>query len=283
VVVITGASSGIGAAAARAFAARGCRLVLGARREERLIALRDALIVACGTQIVAARCDVRNSEDVERLVQTALDAFGRLDVIVLNAGFGLSARVEDTSESDFRDLIETNLLGVQRGIRAAVPVMRGQRSGHIVVVGSVVGKQSWPLHGAYAATKFGVTGLTRALRAELSGSGVTVSLVLPGSTRTEFFRQSKIGTAGYTPRPQGITQSAEAVAARIVRSVDHPAVEINTLPVMRVVEAVAEAFPALPDLVARCCYRWLARRLTPASVAPRSTTDESARTTGGTP
>ena len=283
VVVITGASSGIGEAAAHAFARRGCRIVLGARREHVLACLAEHLTTRYGIPAVAVRCDVRQDADVKRLVATALNRFGRLDVIVLNAGVGLFARVEDTTEADFRDLIETNLLGVQRGIRAAVPVMRRQRNGHIAIVGSVVGKQSWPLHGAYAATKFALTGLTHALRAELTGSGVTASLILPATTRTAFFDDATIGTRGYKPEPVGFVQSAEAVAARIVRSVDHPTAEINTVPAMRIAFVLAEAFPFLAGFAARRYYAWLARRLAPPSEGPAATMDENASTTGGTP
>lgn len=283
VVVLTGASSGIGEAAARAFGERGCRLVLGARREQMLLRIRDMIAARYGAEVSVRRCDVRQAEDVQALVDTATQRFGRLDVLVLNAGVGLFARVEDTAEADFRNVIETNLLGVYYGIRAAVPLMRRQRSGHIVVVGSVVGKQSWPLHGAYASTKFALTGLTHALRAELSGSGVTVSLVLPASTRTAFFRASRIGTRGYKPEPIGFAQSANAVAARIVRSVDHPAAEINTVPGLRVAYVLAEAFPFLADFAAARYYRWLAKRLSAGPVAPTSTSADSARTTGGTP
>ncbi len=261
VAVITGASSGIGRAAAVAFAAHGYDVVLGARRAGLLQQAAGELHERRGVEAVPIACDVRSTADVQRLVNMAVERFGRLDVLVANAGVGLSARVEDTSDEDFRDLLDTNVLGVQRCIRAAVPIMRRQRHGHIVIVGSVVGKRAWPLHGAYAATKFALTGLTQSLRAELTGSGVTASLILPGTTRTEFFRAARVRTARYQSRPRGIVQTPETVARAIVRSVDHPAAEIYTFWPLRLALWLAGVFPALPDLAARRYYAWIARWL----------------------
>jgi short-subunit dehydrogenase len=261
VAVITGASSGIGCATAEVFAAAGYDLVLGARREALLQQVAAAAGSRSGVEAVAVVCDVRKAADVQRLVDTAVERFGRLDVLVANAGAGLYGRVEDTSDEDFRDLLDTNVLGVLRGIRAALPVMRRQRHGHLVIVGSVVGKRAWPLHGAYAATKFALTGLTQSLRAELAGSGVTASLVLPGSTRTEFFRAAKTPSPRYQSQPRGIVQSPETVARAILRSVDHPAAEVYTFAPMRLALWLAGAFPALPDFVARRYYAWMSRWL----------------------
>lgn len=280
IAVITGASSGIGRATAAAFAVRGYRLVLGARREVLLKQASDALSARYGVEAVAVPCDVRVAADVQRLIDTAVERFGGLSVLVNNAGIGFYGRVEDTSEEDFRDLLDTNLLGVFHGLRAAVPVMRRQRHGHIVVVGSVVGKVSWPYHGAYAASKFALSGLTQSLRAELAGSGVSVSLILPGSTRTEFFRAAGVRLPRYRPRPLGVVQSPETVAQAIVRSVEHPAPEVNTFPPMRIASVLAEAFPGLAGFVARGYYAWSSRRL--GLDKERSTNERAAPTTEGT-
>jgi short-subunit dehydrogenase len=288
VAVITGASSGIGRASAGVFAAAGYDLVLGARRGALLEQAAAEAGGRHGAEAVAIVCDVRNAADVQRLVDTAVERFGRLDVLVANAGIGLSARVEDTSDEDFHDLLDTNVLGVLRGVRAALPVMRRQRHGHIVIVGSVVGKRAWPLHGAYAATKFALTGLTQSLRTELTGSGVTASLVLPGSTRTEFFRAAKVRSVRYQAQPRGLVQSPDTVARAILNSVDHPAAEVYTFGPMRLALWLAGAFPALPDLVARRYYAWVSRWLRfdraeaspPAPLSRRATRDER-RTTSG--
>ncbi len=280
VVVITGASSGIGLATAHAFAKRGCRLVLGARREELLGRVRDDLARRYATEAVAQRCDVRRAEEWQRLVETATRRFGRLDVLVNNAGAGHYGRVEDTSEQDLRELIETNLLGIFHGIRAAVPVMRRQRSGHIVNVGSAAGKRSWPFHGPYAATKFAVEGLTQALSAELAGSGVTVSLVVPASTRTPFFETAKLAVPGFRPQPIGRMQSAAQVAEKIVRTVDHPAPEVITVPLLRAAFVLAEAFPRLADFAAKRYYLDAMRRSASSS---DSGTAAAAPASNGTP
>jgi short-subunit dehydrogenase len=281
VVVVTGASSGIGAATARAFARRGCRLVLGARRVDVLDALALGLAERYRVEALARRCDVRVEDDVRTLVATAVERFGRVDVLVNNAGVGLYALVEQTTDGEFRDLLETNLLGVQYGIRAAVPVMRAQRAGHIVNVGSLVGKRGWPYHGAYAATKFALTGLTQTLRAELAGSGISASLVLPGNTRTAFFARSRVTVPGYHPKPLGSVQAPETVAAAIVRSVDRPRPEIYTVSLMRVAFVLAEAFPRLYDLAGKIFYSATARG-TGASTSTRAASAEEAASTTGT-
>lgn len=204
---------------------------------------------------MALHCDVRCGEAVDALVKQAVERFGRLDVMVNNAGAGYYARVEDTTPEDLIDLFDLNVISVQRGIRAAVPVMRRQHFGHVVIVGSVNGKQSWPYHGPYSATKFALTGLAQALRMELAGSGVTSTLVLPMNVRTQFFDQAKVGTPGYQPGAIGSMHSAASVARTIVRSVDHPSPEVNTVPLIRLASALSESFPGLATAAGARWYR----------------------------
>jgi short-subunit dehydrogenase len=283
VVAITGASSGIGEAAAEAFARRGGRLVLGARREELLEEVAGRLAQRYGSEVAVVRCDVRDERDVQALVGAALTRFGQLDVLVANAGIGFYGRVEETTADEFRALIETNLLGVHNAIRAAVPAMRRQGSGHIAAVGSVSGKRGWPFHGAYSATKFALAGLVQALRSELAGSGVTASLVLPGSTRTQFFTRAPSIVPGLEPRPTGLVQSAAQVAEKIVRSVDHPGPELNTVPVMRLAWVVCEALPFLPDFVAKRYYSRVATRLGLAGSGRATGEADAAANSAGSP
>jgi NAD(P)-dependent dehydrogenase (short-subunit alcohol dehydrogenase family) len=179
VALITGASSGIGRASAALFAREGYAVVLLARTRERLEAVADAIEARTGSPAMVAPCDVSDRSKVEAAVRAALDRFGRLDVLVANAGVGLYARVEDVPPEEFEALWRTNVMGVLHPVQLAVPPMRAAGRGHIAVVGSVVGKRSWPFHGPYAATKFALTALVQALRAELAGSGVTASLILP--------------------------------------------------------------------------------------------------------
>ena len=261
VVLITGASRGIGRATAVRFARSGARLVLAARDGEQLERLAEKLRERAGAKVSAHATDVSLQADVDALVSNAMAHYGRIDVLVNAAGGGLYGRIEETSEADFQEVLETNLLGTHRVTRAVLPHMRGQGSGHIVTVGSVVGKRSWAFHGAYSASKFALVGFTQALRAELAGSGVTATLVLPANTRTDFFRAAKVLTPGYEPKPLGAVQRPGRVARAIVRSVDHPSPEINVVPAMRGAMVLAEAFPALADRVAAAYYRWIARRL----------------------
>ena len=259
VAVITGASAGIGRATAVRFAREGADLVLAARSRERLERLAERLEQRFGVRALAVPCDVREGEQVEALAEAAIAAFGRIDVLVNNAGQGLYGRVEDTPAEAFRDLLETNVLGPHHAIRAVLPHMRRQGSGHIVNVGSVVGKRGWPYHGAYAASKFALTGLTQALRGELAGSGVSVSLVLPASTDTEFFANAPTHSPEYVPAPLGPVQTPGAVARAIVRSVRRPAPEVHLQPLMRVAHVLAEAFPGLTAWASALHYRWLQR------------------------
>jgi short-subunit dehydrogenase len=262
VVVITGAGSGIGRSTALAFARRGCRLVLGDINLKTVEQTAADAHSRFSAQALALVCDVRRNCDIDGLVQEAMQRFGRFDVMVNNAGGGYYARVEDTPPEDLRELFDLNVLSVQRGIRAVVPIMRRQGSGHIVIVGSVNGKQSWPYHGPYSATKFALTGLAQALRMELMGSGVSSTLILPMNVQTHFFEAAKLATPGYQPRPIGSMRSAASVARKIVSSVDRAPGEVNTVPLMRMAYVLSESMPGLATFVGA---RWYRRHQPPAS------------------
>jgi NADP-dependent 3-hydroxy acid dehydrogenase YdfG len=183
VFLITGASSGIGEATARAAAAEGCRLVLAARSEDRL---RDLAAELGGDERVrAVRCDVTEWEDVERAVATALEAFGQLDVAFANAGFGAKRGFLEESPEHWRSMILTNVYGAALTIRAAIPALRDTR-GHLLLTGSVAGRIALP-GSVYSATKWAVTALAEAARYDLGGSGIRVTLIEPGMVDTPFF------------------------------------------------------------------------------------------------
>ncbi len=215
VVAITGASSGIGAAAARALAAEGAKVVIGARRAERLKALAAELN---GSAIVV-EMDVRKSKDSQQLVEAALDAHGRLDTIVVNAGIGVYGGIMDMSDQQIEEMIETNVTGTVWPIRAAVPSLLKGGGGDIVIVASVAGLRGAGDEAVYAATKFAQVGLAGALDRELREKGIRVTAICPGGVATEF----AMGT-GRSPDMPGLEEMLrpEDVAAAIVSVLKQP-------------------------------------------------------------
>jgi NADP-dependent 3-hydroxy acid dehydrogenase YdfG len=183
VFLITGASSGIGEATARAAADHGYRVVLGARREDRIRALAGEL--GGDERARAVRCDVTEWDDVRSAVDAALDGFGRLDVAFANAGFGAKRGFLEESPEQWRSMILTNVYGTALTIRAAIPPLRETR-GHLLLTGSVAGRVALP-GSVYSATKWAVTAMAESARQDLRGSGVRVTLVEPGMVDTPFF------------------------------------------------------------------------------------------------
>jgi len=191
VALVTGASSGIGRETALAFARRGWAVVLAARRADCLADVAAACGVAGGEAMVVVT-DVAQRNQVEAAVAGAVERFGRLDVMVNNAGFGVFGEAIDLDERDLRDIFEVNFFGLWYGLRAAAKVMIAQGGGHIFNVSSVIGKRGTPMHGAYCATKFAVNGLTESARVELRPKKVWVTLVCPAMTATEFFSRGSM-------------------------------------------------------------------------------------------
>ena len=180
VVAITGASSGIGEATAVLLASRGAKLVLGARREDRLAALAARLGGAAYLSV-----DVRRREDVADLVALANKRFGRLDVLVGNAGVMPVSPLDDLRVDDWEAMVDVNIKGVLYGIAAALPVFREQGAGHFVNVASTAGHRITPTMAVYAGTKFAVRAISEGLRQE-AGDQLRVTIVSPGMTRTNF-------------------------------------------------------------------------------------------------
>ena len=231
VALITGASSGIGRATALALGAVGVRVALVARRERQLAEARDA-IARCGGTAMAVAADVTDAVSVGRAVDGCVSVFGQLDVLVNSAGVGLFAAVEETDPADLRAVLDVNVVGTFHATKAALVVMRRQGHGHIVNVASTAGRRGSPYVGAYCASKFAVVGLTESLRVELLGSGIDVTLVCPGATRTPFFDVAVRRTRHHAGLV-GPVETAEAVAARIVDVVRRPRAEIIAQPVRR--------------------------------------------------
>jgi NADP-dependent 3-hydroxy acid dehydrogenase YdfG len=189
VFLITGASSGIGAATARAAAERGYRLVLAARSEERL---RDLVTELGGEERArAVRCDVTEWDDVQAAVGAAVDGFGRLDVAFANAGFGARRGFLEESPEHWWEMILTNVYGAALTIRAAIPPLRESR-GHLLLTGSVAGRVAMP-GSVYSATKWAVTAMAESARQDVRGSGIRVTLVEPGMVDAPFFDNAVSG------------------------------------------------------------------------------------------
>ncbi len=186
VAVITGASAGIGVSVAGLFCQAGYRVVLAARRAERLVELQDELLEA-GGEARAVPVDLADAGGAETLVSSTLDAYGRLDVLVNNAGFGTQRRFVETDPETMISMFNVNVISAMVLARAAARIMLEQGSGSIVNVASVGGVVAHPLNVVYCASKHALVGFSRSLRLELKGSGVSVTAVCPGATRTEFF------------------------------------------------------------------------------------------------
>src|SRR5436190_17062934 len=185
VVAITGASSGIGLACAKHLARAGAAVVLGARRVS-LLEATAAQITAAGGRAAIVQMDVTREADVQALVGMAMREFGRLDVMICNAGFGYYGPIDDTPSDAMQRMMDVNYMGTFYGAKAALPIFRRQNSGHLIFMSSIVGRRGIPLMGGYTATKQAQAGLAESLRSEFVGSPIHVTSVYPISTPTEF-------------------------------------------------------------------------------------------------
>jgi NADP-dependent 3-hydroxy acid dehydrogenase YdfG len=183
VVVITGASSGLGEATARLLSARGACVVLGARRADRLRAL-TATLTAAGGKAIAVQTDVTRREPVQGLVDAAVEAYGRIDVMINNAGLMPQALLERLQVDAWDRMIDVNLKGVLYGIAAALPYMQRQKSGHVINVSSVAGHKVGPGFAVYSATKFAVRALSEGLRQEVKPYNIRTTVISPGAVAT---------------------------------------------------------------------------------------------------
>ena len=223
VIAITGASSGIGEATAVLLAGRGAKVVLGARRSDRLEALVDRIATA-GGEAFYVPADVTKRNDVSNLVKAACARFGKLDVFINNAGIGPISLFDDLRVEDWDAMIDVNLKGVLYGIAAALPVFRSQGFGHFVNIISTAGLKIVPLHGVYAATKNAVRTITEGLRQE-AGDSLRVTGISPGFIHTDFAEsmtnpEVKAQTLGTRDK---MAISPDAIARAIAFAIEQPA------------------------------------------------------------
>lgn len=247
IIVITGASSGIGAATALCCGAAGMNVVLAARRERRLLEIARQVDERGGTAL-PVRCDVSRAREVRRLFHRTVERFGRCDVLFANAGYGLYESVLETTDRQIRDLFRTNVLGTVRCIREAVRHM--DRGGHVLVCSSAASEISIPMFGFYASTKAAQDSIAGALRAELHDRGIFVSTVHPVGTRTEFFEAAervspRAQREGGVRIPAALVDSPEKVARAIVRCLRRPRPEVWPSLGTRLGVALTTAVPQL--------------------------------------
>lgn len=191
VAIITGASSGIGAASALQFAARGMRLSLWARDEARLHEVATLAKANGSPAVLPLLCDIRDEGQIAHALAVTLQQFGRIDILINSAGLSLNGEVDGYSSEDWRTVIETNLTGTFFTCRAVLPAMKQQKSGQIINISSGAGRNGIKNMAAYCASKFGVVGFTEALALEVRRDNIRVSALLPGSVATNFSRTAK--------------------------------------------------------------------------------------------
>ena len=230
VVVITGASSGLGEAAARLLSAQGARLVLGARRGDRIEALANEL-TAAGGAAVAFVTDVTKRDQVEALIAAAIVRFGRVDVLINNAGLMPNSPLERLKVEDWDRMIDVNIKGVLYGIAAALPHMQRQESGHIINVSSVAGHKVRRGSAVYSATKHAVRVISEGFRQEMKPSNIRTTIISPGAVATELpdsITEADVGQAAREAYKMAIP--ADAFARAVSYAISQPEdVDINEI------------------------------------------------------
>jgi NADP-dependent 3-hydroxy acid dehydrogenase YdfG len=248
VVIITGASSGFGEHAARLFSQEGCRVVLAARRQERLASLANE-IRAQGGEVLPVVTDVSQHDQIQAMVKAAVDRYSRIDILFNNAGFGRLDWLEALDPvQDIERQIVADLLGVIWTARAVLPQMYRQGSGHIINMSSIAGWAAPPLYSIYAAAKFGIRGFTEALRRETEPLGIHVSAIYPGSSPTEF--QQHVGGNRAKKRfstPEWLRVTPEDVAHGVVDLAKRPRRSLFLPRIMGLSVFINSHFPGMSD------------------------------------
>jgi len=244
VIVITGASSGIGMATALKAAKRGARLVLAARSEGALSEVVNKL----GDQAVAVTCDVADRAQVDRVAQTAIEKFGRIDTWINNAGVSIYGRLDEVSEEDSRRLFDTNFWGVYHGSLAALPYLR-ENGGALINVGSEVSEAVVPLQGMYSASKHAVKGFTDALRVEIEDvdkAPVSITLIQPTAVDTPFPQHARNYMSQEPKLPTPMIE-AEKVAEAIIDAAEKPTRSKKVGMMSKVNTAMSHLMPGVAD------------------------------------
>ncbi|WP_339842656.1 SDR family oxidoreductase [uncultured Halopseudomonas sp.] len=229
VVIITGASSGLGEATARRLAKSGAKVVLAARREDRLVALRDAIVEQGGDAIYKVT-DVTDREQMQALAQATLDAYDRIDVLVNNAGLMPLSPLDKLKVDEWDTMIDVNIRGVLYGIAAVLPTMRKQHAGHVINLSSVAGHKVFPSSAVYSATKYAVKAISEGLRQEGNGE-IRSTNISPGAVATELPSTiSDTDTAKNVDELYNMAIDPDAIARAVAFAIEQPAdVDVNEL------------------------------------------------------
>ena len=224
VVIVTGASSGIGEATAREFGREGAKVVLAARRVDRLESLaQEIAAMGSGAETLVVQADLSKLEDIQSVIQKTLERFGRIDVLFNNAGFGRLDWLENLDPvKDIAAQFDVNVLGVVQTTRQALPVMMKQRAGHVINMCSMAGLVATPTYTIYAACKHAVHGFSEALRREVKPWGIDVSIIYPGGVVTEFGQHAGIKRKTKATTPKFMLLTAEQVGQAVVKLVRSP-------------------------------------------------------------
>jgi hypothetical protein len=249
-VLVTGASSGIGRETALGFAAAGSNLVLVARRPK-VLAEVAARARKLGARVLVAPADVTKSTDVAAAFRKAAQQFGTIDVVVNNAGIMLPSKVVDMPGSDLQAMLDVNLFGALHVMQQAVKIMREQGHGHIVNVASLAGRRGFSPLGGYCATKFGLIGLTEALRTELVGERIHVSLVLPGVVDTPMASAAQQNPESAEFWPAALNMPPSWVVWSVFLAIRFKLAEIGVPPGGALLEKLAALAPGTTDTLLR--------------------------------
>ena len=239
VILITGASSGIGKQSALEFARLGANIILVARRKEKLDEIANQL-KSFNVSVLVCKCDVSDKEQVKEMSKTVLEKFGSVDVLVNNAGFAIYGSVNDLSIDEIESQMETNYFGMIYCIKNFLPSMLEKKSGHIVNVASVAASFGLPGIASYCASKFAMLGFSEGLKHELSGTGVGITVVSPIMVRTDFFDHPSFEKM---PKYSPTSLSSKTVAKAILKAANSPRLEIIVPSVVRSAVWLKHTFP----------------------------------------
>jgi NAD(P)-dependent dehydrogenase (short-subunit alcohol dehydrogenase family) len=246
VVAITGASAGIGRATAVRLARDGASVAICARRRDRLDEA-GAEIEKAGGRALPVVADVTREAEMDAFVRRTVDEFGRLDVMMCNAGFGIYGAIDEITPEQMHKLMDVNYFGTYYAARAALRVFRRQQRGHLIITSSIAGKRGVPYMGAYSATKFAQIGMAECLRSELHGTDIHVSVLCPISTPSEFMEVLERESGGDISRSLGPKQPMEEVVEVITRAIEKPIPEIYPYKKARVLIVLSALWPGFAD------------------------------------